>query len=195
MVIFILIDSSLQSIESGGRLSHNTNMDLIYLYAIGVGATAVVLTILRIASTLIQYLRRMYSSAIRKHLVYPLVTTRQRGTTNISIVQAACIMLYATANVIFLILGVSSWPSLSHRASLLFVVNLVPLFIGGRTNVLGDKLLRLEKYQLDLAHRWIGRVCAVQGGLHGIVVLVKGSSTGKPMGLPVSRNLIVIVDC
>lgn len=72
----------------------------------------------------------------------------------------------------------------------LAVVNLVPLFLGGRTSTQADNLgIALPVYQF--AHHWLARTFAVQALLHGGLRFSEASSIGRTVRV-VTAGLIVI---
>ena len=161
-------------------------MELIHIYAILVGACFGSLFLFRIGRILFQNARQLYIRLIRKYVFYPLITRRRAGTTNVSIFDAFAIALYTFTNIAFLAVRDTSWATLGQRSSLLFVVNLVPLCLGGRTNILLDKFFRIDKDRNDVAHRWIGRICFIEGSVHGIIALIYKPSATTRLGIPVS---------
>ena len=72
-------------------------------------------------------------------------------------------------------LGIKSTSDLISRSGMMASINLIPLFLGGRTSVLAN-FLGISLHTYYLAHHWIGRIVVLQGLLHvGLVI-----ASGKP---------------
>ena len=63
---------------------------------------------------------------------------------NISVLAAILILLYIIANIIIYTLGILGRAKLAKRYSSLFVINIVPLYLSGRTSLIGNKVLYLN---------------------------------------------------
>ena len=61
---------------------------------------------------------------------------------------------------------------LISRTGVMASINMVPLFLGGRTNIMVD-ILGVSVHSYYLAHHWIGRVVVVQGLIHAGLVMSK----------------------
>ncbi|KAF2028956.1 hypothetical protein EK21DRAFT_90173 [Setomelanomma holmii] len=46
---------------------------------------------------------------------------------------------------------------------------MIPLFFGGRRGLMNDRILRIQTSEQALVHRWMGRICVIQGIVHGII--------------------------
>jgi hypothetical protein len=96
------------------------------------------------------------------------------------------------ANILGAVLQVSSVVDFADRLASLFLVNLVLIFAGGKSNLLVDKVLQLQRSDYSLFHRWVGRICILEGVLHAIlkVTLKTASATSDAIAasieLPVS---------
>ena len=53
----------------------------------------------------------------------------------------------------------------------LFAINAVPLFFGGRTNLINNKVLRLLICDYSLIYCWIGRVYILKGVLYVLLIV------------------------
>ena len=91
-------------------------------------------------------------------------------------------------------LGIQSTTDLISRTGVMASINMVPLFLGGRTSIVVD-LLGVSMHSYYLAHHWIGRVVAVQGLIHAILAMRKIQTTTfdatQVTGLSVSTELCV----
>ena len=110
----------------------------------------------------------MIFSFLHKRLNYILVIKRQKGSSNISVFIAILIFLYITANIIIYTLKILGRAKLIKHYSSLFVINMVSLYLGGRTSLISDKV-HLNLSQYGLLHRWVGRVCVIQGLIHSFI--------------------------
>ena len=158
-------------------------MDPVLLYATCLGAAVCLLIAFRVGYALKDHFHLIYVSFCRNWLAYPLVYTRRRGTTNVSVLELLLIIGYALVNAVVLAVRVSNLDELSIRSSLVFVINLILLCGSGRTNIFSD-ILRIDGSRFELAHRWIGRTAILEGCLHAALEQISKKQTA-PLGLPV----------
>ncbi|KAI9715115.1 MAG: hypothetical protein M1828_001050 [Chrysothrix sp. TS-e1954] len=78
-----------------------------------------------------------------KHVCYPLVLLRRRGTTQLTRLDCLSLLLCIGVNIVCMSVRVEDRQALSKRCANLFALNLVLLYNGGRTNFLVDKILRV----------------------------------------------------
>lgn len=77
------------------------------------------------------------------------------------------------------------------RSGKLAVVNMVLLFLSGRTSLIADKAgIPLHSYYL--AHHWVGRMFIAQGIIHAILGLLNTNDTHKASGIVVSISLSLL---
>lgn len=62
-------------------------------------------------------------------------------------------------------LGIKTTSDIISRAGIMASVNLIPLFLGGRTNALAN-FIGISIHSYYIAHHWIGRVVIAQSFLH-----------------------------
>ena len=163
-------------------------MEPVTVYAICVATALGLLSALRIARG-VQILAETSYMSMRKHLLYPLVVQRANGSTSFVPLDGIFLAIYIAANAVVLALRTRSREELSSKSSMLGAVGLVLLFLGGRTSLVAETILGIEKAQSDLMHRWIGRVCVVQGTIHGFICLL--TRRKSRMGIPVSPTAFV----
>ena len=163
----VLIDKPNQRIGSMNDVSE--------IYATFLGAALLVLLLLRLAEPLGTTIGAQIRRFFVKHVCYPLLICRRQGTTHLTRLECACLLLYFAANVSCLSLRIPSRQALSSRAGTLFALNATVLYDGGRTNFVVDKCLRVRRAQHELFHRWIGRTAAIEGCIHGIIQLTTSS--------------------
>ena len=100
--------------------------------------------------------------------------------------QALCISFFVVANVTVIALAWGDIREVEKRAAVAAVTNLIPIFLGGRTNPLTDAMgMSLSSYYL--AHNWIGRVAIAEALLHSIIIL-----TPRPRLGPVSVSGVIV---
>ncbi|KAI9886475.1 MAG: hypothetical protein M1823_001725 [Watsoniomyces obsoletus] len=124
-----------------------------------------ILILRRIGLLLIAFFRAYGLFYLLKHVFYPVLFKRRNGCDSITRLQALIILIYVAANGVAMGVGIRSASQLQSRASTLAIVNLVPLFFGGRMNIWIDHLgMSLQSYYL--VHHWMGRAVVVQGLVH-----------------------------
>lgn len=158
-------------------------MEPIIIYAVCIVVALSLLTVLRVVKIIRTFIQRFYVFMIKKRLCYPLLFKRPNGTTDVSRLDGLVLIVYTASSAIFMSLQSHNWADVSRKASYLAVVNLALLFFGGRTSLIVDRVLSISRARYELMHRWIGRICVVQGVLHGILNLFSNQS--RTMGLPV----------
>ncbi|KAI0550160.1 hypothetical protein F4679DRAFT_595048 [Xylaria curta] len=134
-------------------------------YAIGGGAV--------LAIPLLFQVHQAYGSMLRlwlnRHLVYPLLVY------DVTRLQALLLVVYVSANGLVLTLFPDHGPSLEQRAALLSTLNIVTVFLGGRTNPLIDMAnVSLRTYYFW--HFWAGRVILIEGLLHAGIRIAQHAS-------------------
>ncbi|KAI9884401.1 MAG: hypothetical protein M1823_003811 [Watsoniomyces obsoletus] len=100
-----------------------------------------------------------------KQVFYPVLFKRRNRSDSITRSQAMIILIYLAANGLLLGLHIRTAAELQSRSSKLAMINMVPLFFGGRMNFWIDYLgITLQAYYL--MHHWVGRVVVAQGLIH-----------------------------
>ncbi|RYC63891.1 hypothetical protein CHU98_g2325 [Xylaria longipes] len=128
-----------------------------------------------LATLLLFRVHQAYGSVLRfwlnRHLFYPLLVY------DVTRLQALLLVVYVSANGLVLALFPGNHPSLEQRAALVSTLNIVTVFLGGRTNPLIDMAnVSLQTYYFW--HIWAGRVILVEGLLHaGIRIAHQASRT------------------
>jgi len=143
-------------------------MEVILMYTVALGALFGASALWQISRLLADRAGEVCVAFTRKWLSYTLVTTRRGGSSGLSVGAGILITSYVVANVACSAVGVSTRAQLARRLGTLFVVNAVPLYLGGRTNLVLDRVLRYGTTDYGLMHRWVGRVCVVEGIVHGV---------------------------
>lgn len=103
------------------------------------------------------------SQWVGKHVRHRVLITRGRWCDfTITIPRAASIAAFLGLNALL------SAYDLRYGLANILLINLIPLFLGGRTNVEAD-FLSIPRHTYRLAHHWIGRVFIIQSLVHSIL--------------------------
>ncbi|KAF2727578.1 hypothetical protein EJ04DRAFT_594415 [Polyplosphaeria fusca] len=105
---------------------------------------------------------------LRKRLLYSLVLRRRKGTSEITVSSFLGVAVIVAANVTASTIKLRDRTEFAKRCGTLFLINLVPLYLGGRSSIIVDRILRVPCSQYLLLHKWLGRICVIQGIVHGI---------------------------
>ncbi|KAE9373852.1 hypothetical protein N431DRAFT_466106 [Stipitochalara longipes BDJ] len=143
-------------------------LNLVEWYAVGVGCLSI--------SLILYFLSNYFKLPTRIRFVASTVSYRlvlaRRYWSSITLLEALIFSIYLIVNSVLMSWGVlHSLAAFTSRARALALINMIPLFLGGRTNFLADSLgIPLHTYYL--AHHWIGRVVVLQSLLHLIPSLI-----------------------
>jgi predicted ferric reductase len=163
-------------------------MNLPQWYTISLAAVAVFLFLYRIGSIGSTFLISRFEVLTLRHLVYPLLV-RRRYWAGVTRLQGLLVAGYLGINGFCMGLGVKTTSDLVSRAGLMAAVNVIPLFLGGRTNMLAN-FIGISIHSYYLAHHWIGRVVIIQSLLHVGLAIAAGQpwtfSTSQVSGISVS---------
>jgi hypothetical protein len=154
-----------------------TKMQPVLVYLISFASAVGGLTLWKLYHLVDASTRRIIFSFLRKRFIYTLVLRRRRSTSDVNVLVVLNILLVVAANVTACTVRVGSSAQLAKRCGTLFMVNVLPLYLGGRTSFLADRILRLPLTEYHLFHRWIGRICVLQGLVHGIINASTSSSS------------------
>lgn len=168
-------------------------------YSIGIACVAMVLVL----KCLYPFLRWVYQFArflLLRYMVYPLILPQGRTVASITRLQLLLFMIFLAGNGVSMALHVKGAREQSNRAAMMASINLIPLFCGGRTSILVDRLgIPLHSYYL--AHHWIGRVVVVQGLLHAGLALSNATASDRAHSLPSGilvgtyPSVVVLANC
>ncbi len=176
--------------------------DVARWYAYSLAAVVGGLVVRQACLLFVAFVRAYGLFYLFKHVFYPaLFERRNNGFDTVTRLHALIILTYIVANGILLGIRTHSAADLRSRASTLAMINMIPLFFGGRMNFWIDYLgIRLRTYYL--MHRWVGRMVVLQGLLHtGLAISASSrwdrdrlSITGtivRPCSFPFSAQLLV----
>lgn len=143
-------------------------MDLTLSYAYSIVALFAFFSLWRLYLLIHSNTRTRILSKFR-HWIWNFQPTKRlegSSSTNISIFISIAIC-FAT-NAVVCSLHVSSLSQFGDRCAVVAITNLVPLFIGGGTNIMFDKLFKTDLRITGTIHRWLGRLCIVEVLIHAI---------------------------
>ena len=143
------------------------------VYALSYASAMGLLLVWRLSQFLTSQAREHIFSTFAKWLLFSVVLPRMNGSTDITIMAGSIIILFIIANVVGCALLVQSQSELSARLARMCITNLVVLFLGGRSNLIVDKIFRLSNTEYHLLHRWVGRVAVVEGLTHATLSIIK----------------------
>ena len=143
------------------------SLDVGEIYAITIGSLFVLLISWQVAAILRSW-RHLLLSYVRRHVEYTTVLRRLNGTSDVTFSDALAIVALLSVNTAACWIRVGSTLHLSQRAGHVALVNLILLFLGGRTSYWVSKICGLSLRRYGVMHRWIGRLFVLQSLLHAI---------------------------
>ena len=145
-------------------------MDIENIYALSIGALFVILVAWQVAIDTSSLISRALTLA-NKYLVQTLVVTRVNGTGDFSVGAAAVNLIVIGGNLVACLFRVSNKKQFGARLGKIAVLNLVPLFMGGGASFVANFMCGLPLQDHGTAHRWVGRLAAVEAFAHLFVQL------------------------
>ena len=162
------------------------NMDPIITYSIFLGGLASLVPLLRFGAFVWRKGRPFFVLASRR-LRYPLLIPR-RYWMSMTWFECAILLLVLGGNLFALFYALPKTPAaFGRRSAVVAATNMVPLFLGGRTNLVAD-FLRVPLSTYYIFHHWIGRIAILQCILHSVIVLNRLGSIEKT---PLARKVIM----
>jgi hypothetical protein len=147
-------------------------MDLTYWYGVAIAGTAACLLLRLIGSVASEFLVSRFKALALRSIAYPLLIHR-RYWASVTRLQGAMIGSYFIINGLCMGLGIKNKADLMARSGMMASINLIPLFLGGRTSMLAN-FLGISLHTYYLAHHWIGRLVIIQSILHIVLVIAAG---------------------
>jgi hypothetical protein len=98
-----------------------------------------------------------------------MAIVRRRGSGDFNVNDALQLIVLATGNVLACLLQPAQ--GLEWRLGRVAMMNLIPLFLGSRTNVFVEILLGLSPHWRGLMYRWLGRMFLVEAVAHSLLHL------------------------
>ena len=146
-------------------------MDSTLMYLSLFGGMFAVLLARRLFVLFTQHVLPRLRVAFARHIQYPWLVPR-RHWTGVTRLEASILLVYFLINALALGVPVSGSVDLQRRAARTAIINLTPVFLGGRTNPLVDFIgIPISTYYV--AHHWIGRVAVVEALLHPSIILIR----------------------
>lgn len=150
------------------------DMDPITTYSVFLGGLASLVPLLRLG-TFVWHRGRPFFVLVSRRVRYPLLIQR-RYWMSMTWFECAILLVVLGGNLFALFYAVPEAPvSFGRRAAVVATINMVPLFLGGRTNLVVD-FLRIPLSTYYIFHHWIGRIAIIQCMLHSAIVLNRLSS-------------------
>lgn len=152
-------------------------------FAIAIAAVAVCFITYRTGSYILSssFMDGRFQDLGLKHLHYPLLVIHfsrfHSYRTGITRLQASVVGSYFFVNGLCMGLGIrreAIASDLMTRSAFMASINIIPLFLGGRTNLLAN-YLGISIHTYYLAHHWIGRIVIFQSLLHVALAIANGT--------------------
>lgn len=148
-------------------------MNLTQWYGIALGALFAFLLLYRTGSVASHFLIARFSVLALKHVSYPLLF-RRRYYSSVSRIQATLVCSYFLINGFSMGLGIKTRSDLMIRSGVMASINIIPLFLGGRTSVLAN-FVGISLHTYYIGHHWVGRIVILQGILYVGLAIASGT--------------------
>lgn len=155
-------------------------MEITEWYAISLGALVALFLVCRLFFAAVSAARVFGTLFALKHLLYPQIPKLLRGEGTITRLHSLLILLYVCGNILCVVFRTTSTSQIGARSGLMSLINLIPLCVGGRINLLVASFCGLSYENYSRTHRWVGRVAVIQGLTHGVISLTKDSKPELP---------------
>jgi hypothetical protein len=90
--------------------------------------------------------------------------------------EAIFLLLFLLGNIMCLILYAETIQDIFNRLGSLSLINMVPLFLGGRINIITN-LSSLNYRSYAHIHQWIGRIAAIEAIAHSVHSIITRSNS------------------
>ena len=167
-------------------------MQATLVYTVAYASAVALLLCWRLSQFLTTKVRKRIFSTFSKWVVYTVLFPRLNESSDVTVLSAVLIVLFLAGNVIASVLALHDRDELSSRLARLSSINMVFLYLGGRTNIIVDKGFRLSHTEYWLLHRWLGRTAAAQGIIHGTIEVVHSQATPAAIKLSVRSHTLKI---
>jgi hypothetical protein len=162
--------------------------DTIRLYTITFGAIFVGLLLVWIIRSALRF-PRVLLSLLR--IAYPVWIRRRKWRTSVTYLEVVLLLLYLIVNGICIRVVAYKASDAMRRLGIMASINMILLFLGGRTNKLADKF-GVPLYTYYLLYYWVGRMVVIQGVLYaGLAISLSRNSLNKS-GILVSLLVLFV---
>ncbi|KAF1840098.1 uncharacterized protein K460DRAFT_296976 [Cucurbitaria berberidis CBS 394.84] len=170
-------------------------MQVTIIYVISYASALGLLLLWRLCQFLTAQAREHVFSKVSRWVVHTVILPRFNGSSDVTILVGLIIALLFVANIIGSVLSIRNRAEASLRLARLCATNLVFLYLGGRSNIMLDRIFRLSHTEQNVLHRWIGRVTIAEGLIHGTlgIIELKAMIRPKDLSLYVLVGLIAVV--
>jgi len=164
-------------------------MDIILIALISLASFLGLLFIAQLSRWIFKFSRRVISP-IYKWVAYTLVWRRPNGSSNVTVCTFISLRALAGLNTFALLFRASTARDISNRAASLFLINLIPVTLGDGSSILTERLFGLYYRQLSAFHRWLWRICFVNGLVHAVSQL-----RASPLHLTLAEIMVGQTNC
>ncbi len=169
-------------------------MNITQWYAVSIAAVTGILLAQRIGGMVSNFLVTRFQFVFLRQISYPLL--KRSYLPRMTRLQASFLGSYFVINGFCMGLGIRRGRNCFHdlmiRSGTMAAINLVPLFLGGRTNTLAN-FMGISLHTYYLAHHWIGRVVVIQSLLHVAFTIAAGTpwtfQSSQISGITVSETV------
>lgn len=176
---------------SGEPLQALGNTNVPERYGLCAAAVLVLWLLCRISIILLQWIAQKPTALLLKHFSYRLLPAVLRWLDTTTLFDGLVIIIYVIVNILCAVVGTHSWSQINIRLGILATMNFLPLLAGMGFGPSADAV-GVHRHVYTQAHRWIGRVCALQAVVHGSISLAtssKGSWSGRSGSIPLVVRL------
>lgn len=164
-------------------------MRATFAYTIAYAAAFTFLLCWRLSQSLTTKVRERIFSVISKWIVFTVLIPRPNGSSDVTVFSAALISIVLAGNALASLIALQDHNDFSSRLGRLSSINMVFLYLGGRTNIVVDKSFRLSHTEYWLLHRWLGRIAAAEGIIHGALEFAHSQSFPSALQISVSFDI------
>lgn len=136
-------------------------MEVHDVYTIVLGSIFVVLIGWHLAAVGL-WARRKVATWTRKNIAQMVVFRRYQGSTDYTVGSILCIIAIVSGNGVAVFYRTHNGNEFEARLAELSALNLIPIFLAGRTTVFVQHICGLSLRQYSILHRWLGWVCLAQ---------------------------------
>lgn len=142
-------------------------MDVGVIYSTSIGALFTLFIGWHLAAACFPWRHKAYAT-LQKVIGQTIIIPRQNGTSDVSVGAGLCIALLVAGNAAACAIRVHTTADLAKRTGRISAINLVPLFLGGRTSLVASRLCGLSLPRHGLLHRWLGRIFVSEAIVHAV---------------------------